>query len=508
VRVAGPSVPTSCDLLIIGGGINGLAVAADAAARGLDVVLVEKGDFGGGTTAASSRLIHGGLRYLQYGELGLVRESLRERGLLVRNRPHRVRPIRLLLPVRRDGRPAAWKVGVGLALYAVLAHDPLFPLPGFLSPVGAHAEEPGLALDGIHAAFTCPDAQVEFPERLCVELLREAGAAGAVAVNHTRVTGLLQESRPVCGALLRDELTGAETEIRAGLVLNAAGPWVDAVTRLLAQPSPRLLGGTWGTHVVLPPHPAGPRGPVYATARRDGRPFFVLPWDGRLLVGTTDVPYSGDPDALTAPDAEVEYLVAETDHLFPGCGYTPAAVQHTTIGVRPLPESQRGASAVTRRHFLVDHARRDGIAGLVSLVGGKLTTHRSLAESTVDWVFQARGWDPPPCPTRRTAPTPDPIPALNQAEVRLGLSPTSSSRLLRVYGPSVLEVLDRAEQDPELARPLAPNCPALGAEVVHAVQAEQARTVEDVALRRLMLLPPPAEALAQIGRILAATSTT
>jgi glycerol-3-phosphate dehydrogenase len=493
------------DLLVIGGGINGLGIAADASARGLSLLVVDKGDFGGGTTSASSRLIHGGLRYLQYGELSLVRESLRERGLLARQRPHLVRPIQLLIPSFRGLPPPRWKVGAGLALYGVLAHDPLFPPPRALAPEAVAQREPGLIREGLHGGFIYPDAQIEFPERLCVELMRETTAAGGEARSYTRVTALRCEENRITGAALRDEITGREWEVEARLTINAAGPWVDAVTRFLPRPPARLVGGTWGTHLVLPTRPEGPRGPLYAPAKKDGRPFFLLPWNGRLLVGTTDVPFEGDPDTLRIQEWEVEYLLAETNRLFPHCRYTEANVEFTTVGIRPLPASRRAAAAITRRHFLVDHAQ-DGVQGLGSIVGGKLTTYRSLAEEAVDWAVRTlRGAAAPsgPCPTRR-------IPGMHPPEElerriaaalgELGLDLSLAARLCRIYGPRYHEVLARVARQPELGEPLLPGSPALKAEVAHAVEDEAARTAEDVIARRLMLLPAESDIIDAVRR--------
>lgn len=489
---------SSYDLLVIGGGINGLGIAADAAARGLSVLLVEKGDFGGGTTSASSRLIHGGLRYLQYGELALVRESLRERRILARRYPHLVRPLDLLIPSYRGAWPPAPVLGVGLALYDLLSHDPAFPRSRSLSPAAARQREPGLLAEGLAGGHLYPDAQVEFPERLCVALLRETIAAGGKALNHTRVVGLQVRSERVGGARLRDERTGEEREVEARVVVNAAGPWVDAVNRLLPQPPRRLIGGTWGSHLVLPRRPEGPREALYASAKKDGRPFFLLPWDGRLLVGTTDVPFDGDPDHLRVQEWEVEYLLDETNRLFPGARYLPADVKLTTIGVRPLPAAPRQRpGAITRRHFLVDHGREHGMAGLGSVVGGKLTTFRSLAAEVVDWVARV---------LQRPLPAPDPLPAggwgqplpsldsheeaAGAALAALGLPRPTASRLVRLYGEYWREVIDLARGCPALARPLAEGSAALAAEALHARDREQARTPNDILLRRLMLLPP------------------
>ncbi|MFN3653316.1 MAG: glycerol-3-phosphate dehydrogenase/oxidase [Armatimonadota bacterium] len=486
-----------CDLLVIGGGINGLGIALEAARRGLSVVLAERADFGGGTTSASSRLIHGGLRYLQYGELDLVRESLRERGRLARMWPHLIRPIELLIPTFRSLPPPGWKLCVGLACYDLLARDPLFARPRRLSRDSAREREPGLSTEGLQGGFAYGDGQLEFPERLCAELALQAREEGAELQSHTAVTALLASGRRVEGARLEDRLSGVTREVRARLVLNAAGPWVDAVNALLPEPPPRRIGGTSGTHLVLPPRPGGPRGALYAAARKDGRPFFLLPWDGRLLVGTTDVRCEGDPDALRTERWEVEYLLAETNRLFPDAAYTDADVALTTVGIRPLPASTRAAAAITRRHFVVDHAQ-DGLSGLASVVGGKLTTYRSLAEICVSQALRILGHAGS---GPRSAP-PDADNSKGSSDFRpTGLSQGVGERLARLYGPRAAEVARRVDADPELGLPLVEGHPAIRAEVRHAVESEGARTVEDVLLRRMVLLPPPPGAAEAVRRI-------
>src|SRR5438445_793706 len=330
------------DLLVIGGGINGTAIAADAAARGLSVLLVEKGDLGSGTSAASSKLIHGGLRYLQYGEVGLVREALHDREALLRKRPHLVRPIELLIPLRAGGLVPPWKLELGLMLYDRLAGASCLPRHRRLARAETLEREPDLAPEGLEGGFVYADAQVVFPERLCVELAREAAEAGAVIRTYTEVTGLRREGARVVGAFLDDR-----EAVAARLVVNAAGPWVDAVRRLTGAPLRPLLGCTKGSHLVLRP-PAGyprsgcwPRGPLYAAARSDGRPFFVLPWREMLLVGTTDIRYEGDPAAVVADPAEVAYLLEETAALFPRAPISEEAVLYTYAGLRPLPTRER-----------------------------------------------------------------------------------------------------------------------------------------------------------------------
>jgi glycerol-3-phosphate dehydrogenase len=234
------------DVLVIGGGINGLGIASDAAQRGLSVLIVEKGDWGGGTTSASSRLIHGGLRYLQYGEIDLVRESLRERGILTRQRPHLVHPIQLLIPTFTGMPTPKWMVGAGLIMYDILARDPLFPRPSILSLAKTRQREPALSTQGLSGGYIYPDAQIEFPERICVELMQEARGAGADVRNHTQVTALTQDGKRVIGATIRNTLTGQEEQVSAALTINASGPWLDVINRTLSQAPPRMIGGTWG----------------------------------------------------------------------------------------------------------------------------------------------------------------------------------------------------------------------------------------------------------------------
>jgi glycerol-3-phosphate dehydrogenase len=497
------------DLLVIGGGINGLGVASDAAQRGLSVLIVEKKDWGSGTSSASSRLIHGGLRYLQYGEIDLVRESLHERGTLTRQRPHLVHPISLLIPTFKGQPMPRWMVGVGLFLYDVLARDPLFAHPSILSLARAHEREPGLTTDGLTGGYIYPDAQVEFPERVCVELMQEATKAGGEARNHTRVISLRQEGERVVGAVLYDELTGEEWEVEAAQTINAAGPWLDVINKTLKQPPPRMIGGTWGTHLVLPNRPGGPQGPIYATAQKDGRPFFLLPWDGRLLVGTTDVKFTGDdPDTLKMEQWEVEYLLAETNHLFPKAAYTTADIEVTTVGIRPLParDNDKKAGAMTRRHFLVDHGQRHNIQGLASIVGGKLTTYRSLAEEVVDWTLRTLNKPLVPCPTAKMGAVATVEALVTEAQTalsKLGLPAAHAKRLIALYGLAYREVLARVEKDPTLGRPLGPATPHLEAQVVHAVEEEGARTTDDIVHRRLMLFPPTDEAVAGVERVCA-----
>jgi glycerol-3-phosphate dehydrogenase len=470
------------DLLVIGGGINGAAIAREAALRGLSVCLLEREDFGSGTTAASTRLIHGGLRYLRYGEIGLVREALREREILLRTMPHLVRPLTFLLPIYERSPYSAGQLRAGLLLYDFLSFDRSLPGHQALPRKRWSEWEPCLATEGLRALLAYADAQVEYPERLCLEYVLDAQARGAAIANHTQVTVLIREGKRVAGAVAEDRLTGETREVRARAVINAAGPWVDAVNALLPSDAalPRLIGAVKGSHVALPTREGGPRHAIYSAARRDGRPFFLLPWAGMLLIGTTEVVEPGAPEQARCTPQETEYLLAEANALFPALALRPEDLSYTYAGLRPLPAARGPAAAITRRHFVVDHAAH-GAPGLFSVVGGKLSTAQSLAEKAVlgagCWVLGKGGRRF----SRKTA-GPRPHPAREERrEARAADDPIES-----LYGARAPRVRALAVADPDLARPLCPHSPAIAAQVRFAVEEELARTLADVCLRRTM----------------------
>ncbi len=329
------------DVIVIGGGINGSGIAREAALRGLATLLVEKDDFCAGTSGRSSKLIHGGLRYLEHREWRLVRQSLREREALLQAFPRLVRPLPFVVPVYRHSRPGMTVLGAGMRLYDLFSWGKSMPRHRRLSAQELLALEPGLASDGLVGGFQFHDCQVVHPERLCVEVAVEALAAGAVALNHARVTALLAADGAVHGVRLRDAASGEEAEVRAELVVNAAGPWVDRVCRMADPQAPPRLGGTAGSHLVAARHPAqSGRHAIFGFAQADNRPFFILPWREYSLIGTTDIRYQGDPDQAQASDAEVDYLLTGTNRLLPSRPLTRADVLYTYAGVRALPPTE------------------------------------------------------------------------------------------------------------------------------------------------------------------------
>ncbi|HEX8149005.1 MAG TPA: glycerol-3-phosphate dehydrogenase [Pyrinomonadaceae bacterium] len=480
---------TTFDVVVIGAGVNGCGVARDAAMRGLRVLLLDKGDIAAGTTAASTRLIHGGLRYLEHGEVGLVRESLRERETLLRRvAPHLVRPLPMLVPVYAGRRRGPLTVRAGMLAYDVLSSSGSLPRHRMLDGTEALRHAPGLEPEGLRGAALFYDAQVEYAERLAVENALDARAHGATVLTYARVERLLVEGGAARGVVFKDLLGGATHEARAAFVLNAAGPWVDEVLEGSAAEGGKLIGGTKGSHVVVRAFEGAPRAAVYAEAVEDGRPFFVVPWDDKFLIGTTDERYAGDLDRVEADGREVEYLLRETNRVLPSARLTRGDVLYTYSGVRPLPRVAEGQeSGITRRHFI----RPADVRGLFSIVGGKLTTYRALAEGAVDLIFRTLGKTPPPC---QTADVPLPGAAVEDFdafrrdfEARRALPPKSIARLLKVYGVRATEVLRLARGDAELSEVVSEETGTVGAEVVYAFREEMAETLADCLLRRTMV---------------------
>jgi glycerol-3-phosphate dehydrogenase len=490
---AGALARTYFDLIVIGAGINGAGIARDAALRGLSVLLLDKGDIASGTTSWSTRLIHGGLRYLEHGEIGLVRESLRERERLLHIAPHLVRPLPLLIPIYRGDKRGPLIIRAGMVAYDALSFDKSLPRHRVLSQADALSRAPGLDRDGLRGAALYHDAQVEYAERLALENALDARAHGADVRTYHEVGQILTAGERVSGVAGHDLLTGERFQAEAPLVINVAGPWVDEVlggTRETAtQP---LIGGTKGSHIIVDPFPGAPRDALYAEARRDARPFFIVPWNDAYLIGTTDTRYSGDLDWVSAEAWEIDFLLEETNRVVPEANLAREHVRYSYAGVRPLPYQPASAEgSVTRRHIVLDHAERGGPRGLLSIVGGKLTTYRELAEQTVDLVYSLA--ELPVVPSRTASlPLPGGRSERPWAEFRAdflrstSIPTRSAEHLLRTYGTRAPELLATATT-PALQAVIDPYTGAIAAEVPWAVAQEEARTLSDVIARRTMV---------------------
>ncbi|MBD1919405.1 MULTISPECIES: glycerol-3-phosphate dehydrogenase [Cyanophyceae] len=487
---------TVYDLIVIGGGINGAGVARDGALRGLKTLLIEKGDFGGGTTSWSSRLIHGGLRYLEYFEFKLVRESLREREILLKTAPHLVQPIQMTIPIYGSGSRSYWEIQAGMILYDMLSFDKTLPPHRMLSPQKVAQLFRAANRDNLKGAAQFYDGQVVYAERLCLETLLSAQAAGATVLNYAQVVDLQVTSNRITGLTGQMVHSGERFTVESHeqtMVVNTAGPWVDEVLGLgKGIRADRKIGGTKGSHIIVDPFPGAPATAFYAEAAADGRPFFILPWQRQYLIGTTDHRYDRELDHIKADNAEIDYLLAETNHIFPCAQLGRQDVRFTYSGVRPLPYSaDEKPSSITRDHVLFDH-HREGVNNLISLIGGKLTTFRQVGEEMVEAVFRKQGRTAPPSPTRHQ-PLPgaldlnDPHIEATMVEYRSRLPRATLYHLFTVYGRRAAEVLAWVDKHPALAEPIVPNLPDIKAQVVVAVEAEFAQTLVDICRRRTLL---------------------
>ena len=474
------------DIAIIGAGVNGAGIARDAALRGLRVAVFEQYDICSGTSAISSRLIHGGLRYLEYAEFPLVFESLRERIILRKTADHLVKPIRICIPIYESARRGPLLIRIGMILYDLLSVGKTVPGHDMLSRAEVIEAEPGLEKDGLRAAARYYDAQVAFAERLVLENLLAARAAGTEIRTHTRVQRIDVEHGAVEGLAYEDTITGETGECGATVIINAAGPWVDEVLATARKPVDKFIGGTKGSHIVVSPFAGAPSDAFYVEAAADGRPFFIIPWLGLYLIGTTDIRYDGDLDHIRASSEEVDYLLAETNRVFPEASLNRDDIHYAYAGVRPLPRRTHGPEgSITRKHII--KLNRRVARGLISIIGGKLTTYRSLAEQAVDKAGKVLGRRLPECRTR-TANLPGAYriaEAREQLEASGYLSDSGVERLLDIYGGRALDVLDAA--DGELRSALDAKQTVLAAEVVFAIREEMARTLEDIVHRRLMI---------------------
>lgn len=483
------SDPILFDLIVIGGGINGAGIARDAALRGIRTCLLEQGDICNGTTRWSSRLIHGGLRYLEHAELGLVYESLHERETLLRIANHLVRPLKLMIPIYAGGRRGRFLIACGMWLYDLLSIGKSLPRHRMLSAGETAEAVPGLQRAGLMGGTTYYDGQVEFAERLVVENIIAAREAGADIRTYSRVDRILIREHCIHGVRYTDLRSEQRHDLTARVVVNAAGPWVDRVLQGMEWPLRKFMGGTKGTHIIVSRFPEAPSTACYLEARADGRPYFVIPWNGMLLIGTTDIRYDGNPGAATADDAEIEYLLNETNRFFPDAGLARRDILFSYTGVRPLPRRMKKAVGdITRRHIIKHHRRV--ARGLYSIVGGKLTTYRSLAEEVTNRVARRLKLPAKRCVTA-TLPLPGAVVDIEQIEAELAMSPdiTPESRrhLLAVYGRRSLLIKKLVDEKPELGRAVCPHSHAIGAEIIFAFEQELAMTLADVLLRRTMI---------------------
>jgi len=486
------------DVIVIGGGISGAAIAYEAATRGLRVVLFEKGDFSEATSAASSKLIHGGLRYLSNMEYGLVRESLRERRTLENIAPNFVYPCPMLFPHYRDQiKSNKWLLKIGLTLYDLLAFDKgrtwdaAKKIPGHttISAGEALKRQPLFKREGLTGASLFYDCLNIFPERLALTFIKSAMAHTAEAANYARIDGFLFDDagKTVQGVSVKDLIHDTAYDVRATVTINCAGPWADSVLALARQKSnDHPTRRSEGIHIIT--KPLIDDSAVVSAITPNGRHCFLIPWRGHTLIGTTDKAYHGHPDDYRVTRRSIEELITEVNASFDGLALAYEDVRHCYGGLRPLVEDQTEETYTSSRKYEIHDNGADGLDGLLTVEGGKWTTSRHLAEKLVDRLRDKTDFPISPSISDRKYLAGSEIKDITAFLDRIkcenkDFDADTVVYLAQAYGTTVEEILTLARQNPDLAEPLNDAGDIL-AQALYAARHEMAYTLQDIVLRR------------------------
>jgi len=487
------------DLVIIGGGITGACTAWDASLRGLKVALVDKGDFSSGTSSATSKLIHGGLRYLKNMEVGLVRESLQERRIMEIIAPHLVYPLPFVFPVYGRGLKGLHAITSAMVLYDTLAYDKKWlddddkkiPAHKKLSPEATIEAEPGLDPKGMKGSVVYHDCQMYSPERLVLEFILSADEYGADIANYAEFEKFIMKGNTVEGIHVRDVLTDKEYDIKAKVTINAAGPWADYILALLHNKSRWGIVRSKGIHIITKSITKD-NGVTLQTP--GGRHFFALPWRGHSLIGTTDVVYKGSPDDCGVTGHDITEFINEINQVYPSAKLTNDDVLFSYAGLRPIVEKDTSVEIdvydASRKYEIYDHEKDDEIKGFMTAVGGKYTTSRNLAKKLVDLAYEKLNKEIKPCLTHTTP--------LYGGEIgryasfvgrakkkRLPkISDATIEALCRNYGYRYPDVLAIAGENKKHKKLICDRYPDIMAEVIYAVRTEGAMMLSDVLFRR------------------------
>lgn len=489
-RINNEDLNKEFDLIVIGGGINGCGIARDASERGLKVLLLEKEDFASATSSTNTRLKHGGLRYLEFLEFGLVKESLTERELLLKNANYLVKPLPICIPIFDSDKRGYWTIKAGMVLYDFLSRGKSLPSHKMISKTEFASFEPGINNDGLVGAALYYDAQVTYPERLCLANALMAKNNQALVINHAEVVSFERKRDLISGLEFVDRLTGKKYFVRGKLIINSSGPWVDSICGLAAPDLEKKIGGTKGSHIVIKRFDEGPKNAIYVSAKSDGRPFFIIPWQEYYLIGTTDLHFDGDLDKLKISEDEINYLINETNRVFKYKQISRNDILFSYAGVRPLPfVGDKNPAGITRKHLIFDH-KKEGFSNFISIIGGKLTTYRNLSEQAVDLAFKKLNYKFESTKTKKI-PISGNLPVSEKKFIDI-LSRSANQFSLEhikhfvdLYGTNSIDVLKLINSDKEKEKLVSHNSLDVLGQVDYAVNNEMAFTVNDVLLRRL-----------------------
>jgi glycerol-3-phosphate dehydrogenase len=470
------------DLLVVGGGINGAAIAYMAADNGLRVGLIEKGDFASGTSSKSTKLVHGGIRYLEHFEFDLVSEALHERYIQFKNAPHLVKPLPFIIPVYDNDRRPLWMMKLGVMLYDALAGKYKLGPHKTFSPKELLTQEPSLNPQGLKGGVRYFDAQMD-DARLCLENILMADDKGAKIANYVEAVSLMKENRKTVGIVAKDVRTGQIFEIRAKRVVCALGPWTNEVFKDDRRHVKHSVRTTKGIHLVYKGSLV--REAVVVQSKEDKRIFFVIPWQGHTLIGTTDTDYNGDPNDVRVEAEDIKYLLTEAKRVFPSVDFKQEHLVTTFAGLRPLVFREGEPSRLSRGHEIDTSP-----SGVIYVMGGKYTTYRKVAEDCVKKFMYLKARDPLSYPLYGGGEVAAPVDAISRD---YGVGAAAIEHLLSKYGSRYGDVLDFTKKDAALKQPLCTCSPAIRAQVVYAIEVEMAQTADDIIHRRLGLQYVPCE---------------
>ncbi|MBU9888634.1 MAG: glycerol-3-phosphate dehydrogenase/oxidase [Candidatus Omnitrophica bacterium] len=462
------------DLLVIGGGINGAAIAHIAARRGMKVALIEKGDFASGTSSKSTKLIHGGIRYLENFEVDLVYESLRERYIQLKTAPHLVKPLPFVIPVYEGDKRPLWMMQFGVFLYEMLAGPYRVSPRKNLAREEVMRLEPGIESKGLKGGVLYYDAQMD-DARLCLENVLMADQYGAHVANYVKAASFIKENGRVTGVRARNMQGGGEFEVRAKKVICAAGPWTNELLRLDIPGAKKKVRTTKGIHIVYQGEIS--KHAILIGSQSDRRIFFVIPWMGNSLIGTTDTDYIAGPDEVRVEREDIDYLMRESKRVFPALDFDPQKILATFAGLRPLIRKGGSPRKVSRKHLFYEAP-----SGVIFVVGGKYTTYRKVAVDCVnklrkiyqkeDFTLYGGG------SITESAET---------VAAKTGLEIAVVRSIMDVYGTRYKDVLELVEKDPALKEKISDDPPVIRAQLAYSVQTEMAQKPEDILERRLSL---------------------